>query len=110
MTINPRAVTLGVEAGVVQSVSRTLLEEVKFSRSTVTSLDWISYPILRFNQAPEVSVDLLGSQHDAPGGSGEPACCPVPAAIGNAVYDATGARLRTLPMTPPRVLQALNEI
>jgi CO/xanthine dehydrogenase Mo-binding subunit len=110
LTINPRAVILGIEAGVVQSVSRTMLEEVKFSRSAITSLDWVSYPILRFNQVPEVTVELIGSQHDPPGGSGEPACCPVPAAIGNAIFDASGARVRTLPMTPARVLAALQNV
>jgi nicotinate dehydrogenase subunit B len=110
LTINPRAVILGAEAGVVQSVSRTLLEEVTFNRSTITSLDWISYPILRFNEAPEVTVELIGSQNDPPGGSGEPACCPVPAAVGNAIFDASGARLRTLPMTPARVVQALQKV
>ena len=52
LTINPRAVILGAEAGVVQTVSRTLLEEVTFNRSTITSLDWVSYPILRFEAAP----------------------------------------------------------
>jgi nicotinate dehydrogenase subunit B len=110
LTINPRAVILGAEAGVVQSVSRTLLEEVTFNRSRITSLDWISYPILRFNEAPEVTVELIGSQADPPGGSGEPACCPVPAAVGNAIFDASGARLRTLPMTPAKVVEALKAV
>jgi nicotinate dehydrogenase subunit B len=110
LTINPRAVILGAEAGVVQTVSRTLLEEVTCNRSTITSLDWVSHPILRFEEAPEVTVELIGSQNDPPGGSGEPACCPVAAAIGNAIFDASGARLRSLPMTPPRVVQALQKV
>jgi nicotinate dehydrogenase subunit B len=108
LTINPQAVILGAEAGIVQSVSRTLLEEVTFNHSAITSLDWVSYPILRFEEAPEVNVELIGSQHNPPGGSGEPACCPVPAAIGNAIFDASRARLRTLPMTPSRVVKALE--
>lgn len=108
LTVNPRAVVLGAEAAVVQTVSRTLLEEVTFDHSAITSLDWIGYPIITFEDAPEVTVKLIGSQHDAPGGSGEPVCCPVAAAIGNAIFDATGARVRDLPMTPDRVLSALK--
>jgi CO/xanthine dehydrogenase Mo-binding subunit len=57
-----------------------------------------------------VTVKLAGSQHDPAGGSGEPACCPVAAAIGNAIFDASGARLRTLPMTPARVVNALQKV
>ena len=110
LTINPRAVILGAEAGVVQSVGRTLLEEGTFNRSGITSLDWVSYPILRFEEAPEVTVEIIGSDGDAPGGSGEPACCPVPAAVGNAIFDASGARVRTLPMTPARVVAALQKV
>jgi nicotinate dehydrogenase subunit B len=110
MTVNPRAVRLGIEAGIVQSTSRVLLEEVKFDKSAITSLDWISYPILTFEQAPEVEVGLVYSQHVQATGSGEPSCCPVPAAISNAIFDATGARVRTMPMTPAVVKAALNEV
>ncbi len=110
MTVNPRAVRLGIEAGVVQSTSRVLMEEVKFDKSTITSLDWISYPIITFEQAPEVEVGLVYSQHVTATGSGEPSCCPVPAAIGNAIFDATGARVRNLPMTPSTVKAALDAV
>jgi CO/xanthine dehydrogenase Mo-binding subunit len=109
LTINPRAVKLGIEAGVVQSVSRALLEEVAFSRSNVTSLDWDGYPIIRFTDVPSVDVITI----DQPGlratGSGEPSVNPIAPAIGNAVFDAVGIRLRSLPMNPKRVKAALQQ-
>jgi nicotinate dehydrogenase subunit B len=108
LTINPRAVKLGIEAGVVQTVGRTLLEEVKFNRSNVTSLDWDGYPIIRFTDVPSVDVISI----DQPGlratGSGEPSVNPIGPAIGNAVFDAVGIRLRSLPMTPKKVTAALK--
>jgi nicotinate dehydrogenase subunit B len=108
MTINPRALVLGIEANVVQTVSRALIEEVTFDRSNVTSLDWNGYPIIRFTEAPTVDVIPI-ERPDLPAtGSGEPSCNPIAPAIGNAVFDAVGVRLRTLPMTPDRVKAALN--
>lgn len=108
LTINPRAVKLGIEACVVQSTSRVLLEEVTFDRSKVTSLDWRSYPILTFEDTPEVVVDVIDRPEVAATGSGEPSACPVPAAIGNAVFDATGVRIRQWPMRPDRVKEAMK--
>jgi CO/xanthine dehydrogenase Mo-binding subunit len=108
MTINPRALVLGIEANVVQTVSRALIEEVKFDRSNVTSLDWNGYPIIRFTEVPTVDVISI-DQPDLPAtGSGEPSCNPVAPAIANAVFDAVGVRLRSLPMTPDRVKAALD--
>lgn len=110
MTINPRALKLGIEANVVQTVSRALIEEVTFDRSNVTSLDWEDYPIIRFTDAPTVEVISI----DQPGlratGSGEPSCNPIAPAIANAVFDAVGIRLRSLPMTPSRVKAALDTL
>jgi CO/xanthine dehydrogenase Mo-binding subunit len=109
MTINPRALVLGIEANVVQTVSRALIEEVGFDRPNVTSLDWNGYPIIRFTEAPTVEVVSI-DQPDLPAtGSGEPSCNPIAPAIGNAVFDAVGIRLRSLPMTPARVKAALDE-
>ena len=107
LTINPRAVKLGIEAGIVQTVSRTLIEQITFNRSNVTSLDWASYPIIRFNDAPPVEVTILDHPDMPAQGSGEPSVNPVAPAIGNAVFDATGVRLRGMPMRPPIVKQAL---
>jgi CO/xanthine dehydrogenase Mo-binding subunit len=108
LTINPRAVKLGIEAGVVQTVSRTLHEQVTFDRSNVTSRDWHGYPIIRFNDAPTVDVLLLNRPDERATGSGEPSVNPIAPAIGNAVYDATGVRIRSLPMRPAWVRAAFK--
>jgi CO/xanthine dehydrogenase Mo-binding subunit len=82
---------------------------VKFDRSRVTSTNWGSYPILTFNDVPEIRIDLVLRQNLPPLGGGEAACAPVPAALANAVYDACGARLRTAPFTRERVKTALEK-
>ena len=105
--INPDGVRNQVEGCVIQTVSRTLIEELKFDRSRVTSLDWASYPILTFPDVPDVVVDLIDRPTEVPWGAGEPACAVVPAAISNAIFDATGARLRSVPFTPNDVTAAL---
>jgi CO/xanthine dehydrogenase Mo-binding subunit len=109
MTINPRALKLGIEANVVQTVSRALIEEVRFDGSNVTSLDWDDYPIIRFTDAPTVDVISIEQPALRATGSGEPSCNPIAPAIANAVFDAVGVRLRSLPMTPDRVKAALEE-
>jgi CO/xanthine dehydrogenase Mo-binding subunit len=108
--INPDGLRNQIEGNVVQTVSRTLLEELKFDRGTVTSLDWISYPILRFPDVPEVAIDLIDRPQEKPWGAGEPTAAVVPAAIANAIYDATGARMRSVPFTPAKVLEALKTV
>jgi len=107
LMINPDAVKNQVEGNIMQAVSRTLLEEVVFDQSGVTSVNWASYPILTFPDAPSIEVELVGSPRDKPLGAGEAASAPVPAAIANAVFDATGARIRRVPLTPSRVRGAL---
>jgi nicotinate dehydrogenase subunit B len=108
LMINPDGVRAQVEGSLLQMTSRTLSEEVTFDERYVTSVDWASYPILSFPDAPALVVDLIGSPRDRPMGAGEAASAPVPAAIGNAVFDAIGVRLRTAPLTPRRVLAALD--
>jgi CO/xanthine dehydrogenase Mo-binding subunit len=108
LTINPRAVKLTMEAGVTQTISRTLWEEVTFDQSNVTSTDWSKYPILTFMDEPVIETVLIDRPELRATGVGEPACCPVPAAIANAVFDATGVRIRQLPMRPDRVKAALQ--
>ncbi len=105
--INPDGLRNQIEGNMIQTVSRTLLEELKFNRSTVTSTDWASYPILRFPDVPEVVMDLIDRPGEKPWGAGEPSAAVVPSAIGNAVFDATGARLRSVPFLPQKVLAAL---
>jgi len=108
--INPDGVRNQIEGGVIQTVSRTLIEELKFDRSHVTSLDWASYPILTFPDVPDVVVDLIDRPKEVPWGAGEPACAVVPSAIGNAIFDATGVRLRSVPFKPGNLKAALARV
>ncbi|HEY1374673.1 MAG TPA: molybdopterin cofactor-binding domain-containing protein [Candidatus Binatia bacterium] len=108
LMVNPDGVKNQVEGNIVQGVSRALYEEVTFDANGVTSLDWVSYPILRFPEVPEVDVSLIDRRDVAPLGAGELSTVPIPAAIANAIFDATGARLRDVPFTPQRVLAALK--
>ena len=108
LMINPDCVQNQLEGSILQSLSRTLLEEVVFDRSRVTSVDWASYPILTFPDAPPIEFELINRPEVPPLGVGEAASTPVPAALSNAVFDATGARLRTAPFRPDRVKAALQ--
>ncbi len=105
--INPDGLRNQIEGNVVQTVSRSLIEELTFSRSAVTSLNWGSYPILTFPNVPEVFIELIDRPDELPWGAGEPTASVIPSAIANAVFDATGARLRSVPFRPPAVLTAL---
>ncbi len=105
--INPDGLRNQIEGNVVQTVSRVLKEEVQFNRSNVTSLDWASYPILRFPEAPDVVMDLIDRPNEVPWGAGEPTAALVPAAISNAVFDAIGVRLRSVPFTLAKVRAAI---
>jgi CO/xanthine dehydrogenase Mo-binding subunit len=109
LMINPDGVANQVEGGIIQTLSRSLYEEVTFDRTHVTSLDWASYPILTLPDTPIIELELVDRPDQPPLGAGEAATAPVPAALGNAVFDAIGVRLRTAPMTPSRVLAALRE-
>ena len=107
LVINPDGVKAQVEGSILQTLSRTIHEEVKFDRARVTSVDFASYPILRFPEVPEILIDVVMRQNEPPLGAGEAASTPVPAALANAVFDAAGVRLRTVPFTPERVRAAL---
>jgi CO/xanthine dehydrogenase Mo-binding subunit len=89
-----------IEGGMIQSASWTLQEEVKFNEQHITSDDWNAYPILRFNQVPEVEVTVIDRPSEKPMGAGEAAQGPAAAAIANAVYKACGKRIRNLPIIP----------
>jgi CO/xanthine dehydrogenase Mo-binding subunit len=106
--INPDGLKNQLEGNVIQTVSRTLLEELKFDRAQVTSLDWESYPILTFPQVPDIVLELIDRPTERPWGAGEPAASVVPSAISNAVFDAIGVRLRSVPFTPDKVKAALK--
>jgi CO/xanthine dehydrogenase Mo-binding subunit len=105
--INPALVENQLVGQTTQAVSRVLKEEVQFNSSHVTSLDWASYPILRFAEHPEVMPVIIQRIDEPSTGAGEEVMGGVAAAIANAFFDATGVRLRQYPMTPDRVLAAL---
>ena len=92
----------------IQSTSRVLKEEVTYNDKGVTSLDWNGYPVLRFAEHPEVTPVVVQRLEEPSTGAGEEVMGATAAAIANAFYDATGARMRQFPMTPERVLKALE--
>jgi CO/xanthine dehydrogenase Mo-binding subunit len=106
--INPDGVRAQVEGAILQTLSRVLMEEVQFDRSHVTSLDWNTYPIMRFGDVPKLDIALVDRPTEPPLGAGEAACAPVGAALANAVFDATGVRLRQVPFTPALLLTEMN--
>jgi CO/xanthine dehydrogenase Mo-binding subunit len=106
--VNPSLIYNQMIGNVIQGTSRALYEEVTFNKNQVTSIDWITYPILRFKDAPKVT-NVLVQRTDQPSlGSGEPPTCPIIGAIANAFYDATGVRLTEAPFTPGRVRATLK--
>jgi CO/xanthine dehydrogenase Mo-binding subunit len=107
--IAPDGIANQLEGGLIQSLSWTLKERVRFTPGEIMSVDWETYPILTFREAPEVETLVL----DRPGekflGVGEASQGPTAAAIANAVFAATGVRLRELPFTPERVRAMIQE-
>ena len=106
LIVNPDGLRNQIEGNVIQGVSRTLLEEVRFDANGVKNLDWVSYPILTYRRVPDVQIKLINRKEMPALGGGEPSTVPVPAAIANAVYDAIGVHAREVPITPQKV-QAL---
>jgi CO/xanthine dehydrogenase Mo-binding subunit len=110
LAINPDAVRAQVEGNILQTLSRALYEEVAFDRARVTSTDWSSYPILRFPEVPSITVDIVDRPQSPPLGAGEASATPVAAALANAIYDATGVRLTTVPFTKERLKAAASSL
>jgi nicotinate dehydrogenase subunit B len=108
LIINPDGLTSQIEGGIVQSVSWTLKEEVRFDQSGILARDWASYPILTMPEAPEVEVELINRPNERPLGAGEGSQGPAVAAVVNAFANATGKRIRDLPLNPARVKAALG--
>jgi nicotinate dehydrogenase subunit B len=121
--VNPDAIKSQIEGATIYSTSRVLKEQVVFDKSKILSTDWVTYPILRFTEIPqEINITLLNQPTLSPAGSfanggvgsyvnsgiGEPPNTVVPAAVANAFFDATGVRIRQLPLTPVRVRAALK--
>jgi len=105
--VNPDGVTNQIEGGIIQSTSWTLKESVRFDRTRVTTRSWADYPIIRFDEVPEVEVVLLNQPNERFLGVGEGSQGPTAAAIANGIANATGTRLRALPFTTQRVKQVL---
>ena len=108
LVVNPDGVVNQIEGGALQALSWTTKEQVRFDARTVTSRTWEDYPILTFSEVPPVDVVLLERTDDASLGAGEASIGPTAAAIGNALYAATGLRVRTLPLTPENVVAAMD--
>ena len=107
--VNPDGVSNQIEGGLIQSLSWSLKEEVKFDDTQILSTDWNSYPILTFSEIPPVDVVLVNRPGAPFLGTGEASQGPTSAALANAVFDATGVRFRRLPLTPERVKQGLDK-
>ncbi|MDB5405259.1 MAG: isoquinoline 1-oxidoreductase subunit beta IorB, molybdoprotein [Rhodospirillales bacterium] len=107
LVVNPGAVESQIIGMTTQATSRVLKEEVRFSATNVTSLDWGSYPVLRFAEHPNITPILVQPPNTPSSGAGEEALAAAGAAIANAFFDATGVRLKQYPMTPDRVRAAL---
>ena len=108
LIINPDGLKFQIEANVMHGVSRALMEEVKWDANGIKTVDWKTYPVITFNKVPDVDVVLINRPERASSGSGEPGIVPMFAAIGNAIFDAVGVRLREGPFTPQRVKAALQ--
>jgi nicotinate dehydrogenase subunit B len=107
LIVNPGGLRSCIEGNIVQGTSRALWEEVRFDAKNVTSVDWLTYPILDIAEAPEtIDIVLVDRPELPPQGAGEPSTRPVAAAIANAIFDATGIRLRRVPFTPERIKAA----
>ena len=106
--VNADGVRNQIEGGAIQATSWALFEQVRFDRHSITSTDWETYPIARFDQVPRVEVHLLQRPDEPPLGAGEATQGPVPAAIGNALADALGVRVRTLPFTHDNIVAAID--
>lgn len=109
MMVNPDGVRHQIQGNVVQSTSRSLMEQVGFDAQAVRTREWSTYPILSFPKLPRIQTVMIPRPDDPPLGAGESASVPSAAAIANAVYDAIGVRLREPPFLPERVLEALQQ-
>jgi nicotinate dehydrogenase subunit B len=108
--VNPDGLRNQIEGNIIQGCSRALMEEVNFDAAGVRNLNWNTYPILKFSEVPEVDIVLINHPELPPMGGGEASTTAVAAAIGNAVFDAVGVRLRQVPFVPERVLTEVEKL
>jgi CO/xanthine dehydrogenase Mo-binding subunit len=106
LVINPDGVINQLEGGIIQSASWVLKEQVRFDNG-VASIDWETYPVLKFSEVPQIDIELINTRDEIPLGVGEVTAGPTAAAIGNAVSHALGARIRDLPLTRERIMTTL---
>ncbi|HWO88548.1 MAG TPA: molybdopterin cofactor-binding domain-containing protein [Gemmatimonadales bacterium] len=106
LVVNPDGLANQLEGGIIQAASWTLKEQVTFTPEGITSRDWMSYPILTFSEAPELHVEIVPRPHEPPRGIGEAVAGPTAAAIANAIFAASGVRLRDMPLTRDRFIRA----
>jgi nicotinate dehydrogenase subunit B len=106
--INPDGLANQIEGGIVQAISWTLKEQVLWDRDRILSRSWENYPILRFDETPEVEVVILSRPEEPALGAGECAAGPTAAAVANALFNAVDVRARDLPLTPDRIARAME--
>lgn len=109
LVVNPDGLRNQAEGGIIQAISWAMKEAVTFNHDIVTSHDWATYPILTFPEVPDIEMILIDRPDHPAAGVGEPVTVTVAPAIANAIYDATGARARQLPLTPERIQAALAD-
>jgi CO/xanthine dehydrogenase Mo-binding subunit len=107
MAINPDGLVNQTEGGIIQAASWTLKEQVRYDEQRILTRGWEDYPILTFEETPQIEVAVIDRPDQGPLGAGEAVQGPTAAAIGNAVYNAIGVRLRDMPFTRERVIAAL---
>jgi CO/xanthine dehydrogenase Mo-binding subunit len=107
LIINPETLKLTLEASIVQGLSRAIHEEVRFDRKNVTSVDWLTYPIVEIEEVPQVELVLINHPELESTGAGESAMRPLVGAVANAVFEATGKRLRRAPVNPANILRSI---
>jgi nicotinate dehydrogenase subunit B len=108
LIVNPDGLRNQIEGNALQAMSRAIKEQVTYDAHGVTSIDWETYPIVRFSEVPQMEVALVNRIHEPIRGAGEPTTTVIAPAINNAIFDASGIRLRQAPFTPNRVKAALT--
>jgi CO/xanthine dehydrogenase Mo-binding subunit len=111
LVINPGALRGTIAANLIQSLGRTMKEEVTFDRGRVSSVDWSTYPVTRSREVPsQIDIVLLNNPNTASTGAGEASSRPTAAAIANAIFDASGVRVRQVPLTASKIKAALSQV
>jgi CO/xanthine dehydrogenase Mo-binding subunit len=110
IVINPDGAKMQMEGCIMMGLGYALTEDIRFKGGRLLTANFDSYEIPRFSMLPEIETILVKNDELAPQGGGEPAIVPVGAAIANAIFDATGARLFQMPMTPDRIKEAIRNV